>query len=538
MPVCNCDCSGVIDLMIIIAVDANIKDIPYRIGLRFDPLKRCLPGTRIAFINSIVDWVQNPDSERILVLFGLAGTGKSTIAHEIAHRFDDLGRLTSSCFFVRREQSKAEAYHLFTNLAHNLADRYPLFKAALGKAIKDSIALRRDTSDYGTLFRRLIQEPLKGVPIVSPILVVIDALDESGDTTGEHGLHKFLANNLSALPSNFRVLITSRPEGGIKPAFLAAKSVVIKDMNDPELVAATGGDIITFLRTKLVSHHFEQHSEALAKRAEGLFQWAAVACEYILDPELRLTKSRNGRIDYLLRRTGVHDGQDPLTELYNRVLGEYFSGKEARDVFCSVVGQLLAAFEPLSIRSLTKLRQHTSNDDDDDSSSVVETLRYLGSLLSNVTSSDDTLPIVPLHTSFRDFVTNKEKSGVFHVDLRIAHSQLAHSCLGLMLGDLKFNICNLESSYLANKDVKDLDVRIAKHLPPVLSYACRLWDDHLGDVDFEADLFGKIQTFFMKKFLFWLEALSLMRGVGLASSAMSSLRIWLVSGRGVSITVV
>ena len=98
MPVCNCDCSGVIDLMIIIAVDANIKDSPYRIGLRFDPLKRCLPGTRIAFINSIVDWVQNPDSVRILVLFGLAGTGKSTIAHEIAHRFDDLGRLTSSCF--------------------------------------------------------------------------------------------------------------------------------------------------------------------------------------------------------------------------------------------------------------------------------------------------------------------------------------------------------------------------------------------------------------------------------------------------------
>jgi hypothetical protein len=106
-----------------------------------------------------------------------------------------------------------------------------------------------------------------------------------------------------------------------------------------------------------------------------------------------------------------------------------------------------------------------------------------------------------------------------------------------MLDDLKLNICNLESSYLANDDVKDLHERIANHLPPALSYACRLWDDHMGQLDFKADLFGKLQTFFQKKFLFWLEALSVMSTVGLASPALSSLRKWLASGRGVSITV-
>ena len=106
-----------------------------------------------------------------------------------------------------------------------------------------------------------------------------------------------------------------------------------------------------------------------------------------------------------------------------------------------------------------------------------------------------------------------------------------------MLGKLEFNICKLESSYLANKDVKDLDMRIAKHLPPVLSYACRLWNNHLGHLDIEVDLFDKLQTFFKKKFLFWLEALSLMGDMGLASPALSSLRIRLVSGHGVSITV-
>ena len=522
-----------INLIIITAIDAKIGEFPYREGSRFTPDKCCLPGTRTAFLDFIVNWVNNPTSERTLVLCGLAGSGKSSIAHEIARRFDEIHRLTSSFIFVRNERFKSEAYHLFMNLARDLADRYPLFKAALGKAIKDNTSLRRSTRDYTTLFQRLIREPLKDVHIVDTILIVIDALDESGDALGESGLHKFLADNLSSLPSNFRVLITSRPEDGIESTFLAAESVIIKHMKDPELAATTYDDILTFLRKKLLSYGFEKESEALARRSEGLFQWAAVACGYILEP--KPVRSRKGRIQHLLN-TGA-DGQDPLTELYKGVLGEYFSDEEAQSLFCSVVGQLLAAFEPLSIRSLTTLRQHTFDDNDNDPNSVVETLRYLGSLLSNVTSSDDTLPIVPLHTSFRDFVTNQKRSGMFYVDLRVSHLQLAHSCVGLMLNDLRFNICNLESSYLANKDVRDLDVRIAKHLPPALSYACRLWDDHIRHLDFNFDLFARLQTFFKMKFLFWLEVLSLISGVGLASPALSSLSIWLAPDHCVSTTL-
>ena len=533
MLVCSPESSRVTNLIINTAIDAKIGEIPYSEGSRFTPDKCCLPGTRTAFLDFIVNWVNDPTSERILVLCGLAGSGKSSIAHEIARRFDEMHRLTSSFIFVRKEKSKNEAYHLFTNLARDLADRYPLFKTALGKAIKDNTSLRRSTRDYATLFQRLIREPLKDLHIVGPILVVIDALDESGDATGDSGLHKFLANNLSSLPSNFRVLITSRPENGIESTFLEAESVIVKHMNDPDLAATTHDDILTFLRKMLLSYGLEQESEALARRAEGLFQWAAVACGYILEP--KPVRSRKGRIQHLLNTAA--DGQDPLTELYKGVLREYFSDEEAQSLFCSVVGLLLAAFEPLSIRSLTTLRQHTFDDNDNDPNSVVETLRFLGSLLTNVTSSDDTLPIVPLHTSFRDFVTNQKKSGIFYVDLRVSHCQLAHSCAGLMLNDLRFNICNLESSYLANKDVRDLDERIANHLPPALSYACCSWDDHLGHLDFDSDLFVKLQTFFKTKFLFWLEALSLISGVGLASAALSSLSIWLGPDHQVSTTL-
>ncbi len=193
MPVRSPDTLRVIDLRIVTELHAKIREIPYGTGSRFTPEKGCLPGIRMAFLDFIVNWVDNPNSERSLVLFGQAGTGKSSIAHEVARRFDKLHRLTSSFIFLRKEQSKREAYHLFTTLARDLSDRYPSFKAALGEVIKDNTSLRVGTRDYPTLFQSLILEPLKDLHIVGPILIVIDALDESGDVTGGNELHKFLA---------------------------------------------------------------------------------------------------------------------------------------------------------------------------------------------------------------------------------------------------------------------------------------------------------------------------------------------------------
>ncbi len=50
-------------------------------------------------------------------------------------------------------------------------------------------------------------------------------------------------------------------------------------------------------------------------------------------------------------------------------------------------------------------------------------------------------------------------------------------------------------------------------------------------------LFGKLQTLFKEKLLFWLEALGLTSNMGLASPAFSTLNAWLASSQGVSIIV-
>ena len=534
MPVGSSHTLRDVNLTIITEIDAKIREIPYGTDSQFTTDKACLMGTRTVFLDFISDWVNNPTSERCLVLFGKAGTGKSSIAHEVARRFNIMHRLTSSFIFLRKEQSKREAYHLITTLARDLSDRYPSFKSALGRAVKDN-PRRVGARDYKTLFQSLILAPLKGLRIVGPILVVIDALDESGNATGGAGLHTFLAKNLIRLPSNFRVLITSRPEEGIERALVGAPSVKIRHMTDTELAATTHDDMLIFLRERLPSDELGNYGDALAMKAEGLFQWAVVASQFILDPPGRFAYSKKKCIDHLLKAGTSRDGQDRLDELYKEVLEGCFTDRETRALFRSVVGQLITSIEPLSIRSLTTLQRYADGTDDVDVDAAAILLRRLGSLLSNVNSSDDDLPIIPLHTSFRDFLTNREKSGDFWVDLRDIHCQMARSCLGLLLNSLKFNICNLETSYLANKDVTDLKSRVDEYIPPALLYACRFWDNHLEHTGFEEGLFRKAQCFLEKKFLFWLEALSLTNYIGIASAACSALNKWLTSGQIVSI---
>ena len=93
---------------------------------------------------------------------------------------------------------------------------------------------------------------------------------------------------------------------------------------------------------------FKAHGGILARAAEGLFQWAAVACGFINSPaSLGLSKNEFKR---LLGHS--RDGEGMLDNLYEGVLKEYLKTREVQVVFRSVMGQLLAAIEPLSISSL------------------------------------------------------------------------------------------------------------------------------------------------------------------------------------------
>jgi NB-ARC domain len=85
--------------------------MPYAEGARYHFDGGCLEGTREEMIDKICKWVNRDDDHvpRMLLLSGVAGSGKSAIAHTVAHRFDQVGRLGSSFFFDRSHSVKVES---------------------------------------------------------------------------------------------------------------------------------------------------------------------------------------------------------------------------------------------------------------------------------------------------------------------------------------------------------------------------------------------------------------------------------------------
>ena len=521
----------------------KLRELPYGIDTRFNPDKSCLPQTRVKFLDAIIDWAINPDSSyspKVLILFGQAGTGKSSIAHEVAHRYNEMNLLTTSYFFVRGNPSGREPYRFFTTLARDLCRIFPAFKAALGRVLNDTPQLAH-VHTYTTLIESLLLNPLKGLYFVGPVLIVIDALDENEDVARRPlyaggnviPFHTALSQCLSKLPPNFRILITSRAETELEEDFPESSFVRCMRMDDPELADGVDDDICTYIHSKLNRAKVDEADiHELVKRAEGLFQWASVACDYVANPPPGLSSRRC--IQRVLFPTDGKRNLNPLDALYVTVLERFdMDDQEICNSFRSIMGLVLTAYQPLSNISLDTMYRHAAGVESSITENVSVIVEHLGSLLSNVTVSNSTLPISPLHTSFRDFLTDPSRSNKFYVNLDDAHRQLAYAGFQVMRDMLRFNICEPETSYRLNEEVSDLSNRIEKHISSALWYSCRFWSEHLTRVsEFNVELFKCSEALMETNFLFWLEVLSLKGEMAVATTALLRLRTWLGQMQG------
>ena len=82
---------------------------------------------------------------------------------------------------------------------------------------------------------------------------------------------------------------------------------------------------------------------------------------------------------------------------------------------------------------------------------------------------------------------------------------------------------------MLNNEIKDLEARIKRNIPPCLDYACRFWSDHLCESAFSpnSELLSELSDFVYTRLLFWLEALSLLGKFSLASTALLKASWWI-----------
>ncbi|KIK01246.1 hypothetical protein K443DRAFT_662674, partial [Laccaria amethystina LaAM-08-1] len=508
---------------------ADLKDMYYAKNARFDSDKQCLPGTRIVVIDELTDWINNPDGQdtpQVLFFSAAAGFGKSAIAHTIAKHFHNLGRLGSSYCFDRADQANRSIKYLFSTISQDLSDLDVAWKSALCSVVTGNRALC-STLAVKEQFDNFIVKPAAALTTVGPIVIVIDALDESGSHIERKPLLDMLIRRAAELPKNFRILITTRLEPDVSKALQLVHQnpyVKHKHMDAAEMDNMLNElDLSLYIEYKLsdIKHELEarwpnhEWCSLLVKSSEGLFQWAAVTCHYIMNPY-------GGKLpvehleSFLETRSG-------LDNLYYEVLNQAFQRNEFKVMnrYRSVMGRILTAKEPLPLSTLSKM--HVNNPGW--MNEIKAIIEPLGCLLSGINGND--IAIKPLHSSFHDYLTCFSRSGEFFINLDNAEKEFATTALYILKTELSFNMCQLHTSYKANDDLEGNILQQAKEkVSSQLIYACSFFAAHLMCVPSSGLLLENLDYFFNYEFLYWLEVLSITSKMSIAPGILSSLLNW------------
>ena len=502
----------------------------------------CLKGTRKDVLLQLEHWLMDEKDLCVFWLNGLAGTGKSTIAQTFADVSFADGRLGASFFCSRAFEDRSNLKEIFPTLAFQLAYRYPSFREELLRVLRANPDVGRET--LRSQMERLIVGPLKATRV--PTLIIIDALDECKDEEPASALLSILSRYVDQIP-HVKFFITGRPEprisSGFRLAALRPITEVLKlhDVKRP-LVDI---DIKLFFRTRLteivknridcnVTEDWPLPSDIdiLCKKAAGLFIYASTVVKFVASQYHQPLK----RLALLvsLPQNTAHEGESGINTLYTEILRDAYRGmgsdnqnpdnQEVYHCFRSVVGVVLLAFNPLSMKSLSCLLH-----DFDTPSDISTALNSLHSLLLVPDDTEDSIRV--FHKSFPDFLTNPKRcqDTRFFVDPPIHHMEILLSCLDLMEKRLKRNICDLDDHAVCG-DVGDLPARRKKHIGDGLEYACQFWTKHLvkcSSSGYDTEKVQKaIDKFFTTHLLSWIEVLIIMGSLDVSVHSINDIQQW------------
>jgi hypothetical protein len=457
----------------------------------------------------------------------MAGTGKSTISRTLAKRFLDKKILGASFFFKRGEADRGNAKQFFPTLASQLQTRIPGMVDYLREVINAEPQI--SAKSLKDQFERLILEPISRLKTSSGqpslLVIVIDALDECENDKDIRVILHLLPQVQECSSTRLRVFVTSRPELPIRLGFDAMGGNDYQDLILHQIPRADiQHDIRLFLEYKLADirkiRSLPQDWPGVTKIATlvtmsvPLFIYAATMCRVLEDHDLDPQQCLDDYFDYKAEESKLDAIYLPVL---NRIGAKYNDNSRRKDQLIQDVKQVVSAIilleSPLSIFSLSKLIDLSTM-------AIKARLSSLHSVL--YVPDDETVPIRLFHLSFRDFLLDHETPGktAIWTDEKTTHEKLAIRCLEIMGTDLKKNICGLPSPAIHR--YPDITAEtISRCISIQLQYSCRYWAHHLmRSQDLTAQL-KFAQYFLEKKFLYWVEAMSIL---GLLSEVTEILR--------------
>ena len=381
-------------------------------------LQRFQDGTREWVFDRVQNWLNDRSSQnRVMVISGNAGMGKSVIAAVICKRMQQAGRLSGSHFCQYNNVRYCKPQLMIQSLACHLSHALPEYKRALGEQLSRNLGTDLNNMGVEELFALLFKEPLSAVSDLGRnMLMVIDGLDES-EYQGRSELLNVIANQFCKLPIWIRFLVTTRPALNIAERLKHWKPLELQSDGEDNLE-----DVRVFCLKRLERvvkpANVGELVERLVLKSEGLMLYAHF---------LILSTTESASISH--ERDLV--GSSPLGifavyhSYFKRLERELINEHNVREEhFLNLLSSITASREPLPVGFVSKVLLSSSNSP--------LTKRKVHSALGSVSAllpiRDDCLHVI--HKSVKDWLTDISCYGEhdFIVDENEGHRLLADLC--------------------------------------------------------------------------------------------------------------
>ena len=243
--------------------------------------QRFQDGTREWIFKRVENWLDDRTSpNRVMVISGNAGVGKSVISAVISKRMQNAGRLSGSHFCQHNNVRYKKPQLMLQSLAIHLSYTLPEYKKALTEQLSRNFGMELNSMGVEELFSFLFKEPLSTVSDPGRnILMVIDGLDES-EYQGRNELLDVIANQFSRLPQWIRFFVTTRPEINIADSLRLLQPMHLHENQEENLE-----DIRLFFEMRLSHKIAEEQKDViftkLVEKSEGVFLYAYFLIDHI-----------------------------------------------------------------------------------------------------------------------------------------------------------------------------------------------------------------------------------------------------------------
>ena len=484
-----------------------------------------MDGTRQSLLNKITDWVANKSSQEndpqrnAYWFYGSPGIGKSSLAHSICASLHERNHLAGAFFCRRDDPNLSDPINILPTLIHKLAILFPPFRTIVAKHLRDDPNITP-----GSMKSSIFLEFIRSLPHhpEHTLAFVIDALDECGDAESRPRLLRALTHAAAQAPW-LKIIITSRPEADIQHFFgtpSQSSSYFSYDLAtdqdaSADLRAFARSEFELVARRRYLNTSWPEASDfdRVISRANGLFIYIKTLA---LSLSLKGCKDPEESLKEALKDSSA-TGLESLYELYSSILKAQIEHSGAE--FQRMIGVLLSASpnRALCDETIAKLAGMKAN-------LVRVWVDALSSLLYRDEAADGGVRV--RHLSIYDFFISNRCD--YQVNVREADIQLGIACLKVMTTQLRFNICKLEDSRLANAEVGDLPSRVKANISDALQYSCLHWLDHLRLPPANRDqCVLSLKKFFEGLYpLFWIEVLSVMGMVPIGIPKLRKLVPW------------